>query len=184
MKAVNLILAYIAGIIVVPVILAFTPRDAKRLRVLDGVYGNSQDGLGGDFGINPAITMPANAFTRRFPRFYWLAIRNPAHNLGWRYGAHGIIDQVWRNRDDAHAAHIYRSWMVIAGRKHLFYYGHIKFGPKYIRYAYGPKLWPLNPRVLDAGDVEFNGKYRSFWRPGDRIDAGFAMSIALRSGIS
>jgi len=188
MKAITLLVAYFGGILLLPILLLITKKDAIRLNLLDSVYGNSVDGLGGDFGTNPMITMPDNFLTKAFPRYYWLAIRNPAHNLGLSYGAHGIIKEVWRNKDDEHTAGNYKSWVILQGdsTKRVFRYGHIKVGPKYIRYAFGPKIWALNPAVhIGSGDVLAAGdKYRNYWKPGDRISEGYAMSVAIRSEIT
>jgi len=186
MKAIKLLLAYIAGIFVLPFLLLITNFNSKKLKFLDSIFGNSQDGLGWDFLENSAITMPSNMFTRKFPRYYWLAIRNPAHNLGRSYGANGIIESVWRNKDNEHELGTYRSTMTIDDVEHKFFYSTKKIGSKYLRIAYGPKLWALNPKIVyNTGDVLQHGNaYRNFWKVGDEIHEGFAMSIAIRDSIT
>jgi len=181
MKTIKLLLACATGIVLLPFILLFTNFNSKKLKFLDSIFGNTQDGTGYDFLKNPWITMPSNAFTRKFPRYYWLAIRNPAHNLGWSYGANGIIQSVWRNKDMEHELGTFRSKMTIDGVEHKFYYSIKKIGPKYLRIAYGPKLWAKNPKPI----MDSNGSgHRDFWKVGDEIHEGFALSIAIRSSIT
>lgn len=178
--AAKAILGIVFGVLVVPCLLFFTKSDATKLRCLDSLYGNKVDGLGGDFGDNPAITMPSNAFTRTFPRFYWLAVRNPFNNWLRSQGANGVIKEVWRNKDKVHEVGHYRSWVILDGEtsKHHFKYGYIKIGSKYIRYAIGTKLWALNPSVTKS-----EPPYRDLYKAGDQIEAAYALSVAIRSNI-
>ena len=56
MKAIKAITLWLTGFIILPFILAFTPKGAKKLRWLDGVYGNkSSDGLDGDAGYQARV---------------------------------------------------------------------------------------------------------------------------------
>ena len=92
------------GYFVLPFILAFTPFKSPKLRWLDGIYGNRVDGTGWDYPLGPGffehgavanLNITMSGFTgwvgKWFPRYAWLALRNPANNLARRFGAHGII---------------------------------------------------------------------------------------------
>jgi len=140
----------VIGLFILPIILRFTP-EKEELRWLNSVYGNAQDGTGWDFGSNPAITQPDNWFTRKFPRYYWLTIRNAAHNLSIRLAGNGVVEEVFRSKPNPHTRGKYYAWVKIDGLKYHFYYGVFKypFVPVYFRYAFGTKIWGS----VKAGDV-------------------------------
>jgi len=84
MKAIKAISLWLAGFFILPFILAFTPKGAKKLRWLDGIYGNkSSDGLDGDAGYQARV--------HRFRRYRWLAMRNPINNYLRSLGPNGTV---------------------------------------------------------------------------------------------
>lgn len=78
----------ILGYVMLPVILLLTPFPSKKLRYMDGIYGNRVDGTGASYGTDSAITM--SGFTgwvgKMFPRYAWLQLRNPVNNLLREFG--------------------------------------------------------------------------------------------------
>jgi len=86
MKAIKAIAWYLVGFILVPVILAFTPKGSRTLRWLDGVYGNKIDGIDGDAAYKAKVT------TLR--RFRWTQLRNPVNNLLRAYGPNGTVQAI------------------------------------------------------------------------------------------
>ena len=115
MKVLKALGWYLLGFVLVPVILACTPKGAKKLRWLDSVYGNRVDGLDGD----------AHYRAKRFRRFRWLQLRNPVNNLLRSYGPNGTIVRI---QDMPHGVDYWiegRRWWFrkyrIAGRLHLIF---------------------------------------------------------------
>jgi len=86
MKAIKAILWYIAGFILVPIVLSQTAAESRKLRWLDNIYGNKIDGIAGDSAYKAKVT------TLR--RFRWTVLRNPLNNLLRSYGPNGTVEAV------------------------------------------------------------------------------------------
>ena len=149
------------GYFVLPFILAFTPFNAPKLRWLDNIYGNRVDGTGWDFGTNPAITM--SGFTglvgKWFPRYAWLALRNPANNLARNLGVRGTITSLehWGRWDAREKAFYCRA--LIGGQDCWFiHWKHYWTMRLYSELKLGWKIWDS-------------------YRIGDKVDCALAISL-------
>jgi len=132
-----LILAYLFLWLIVPIfLLSITPFRAKKLRVLDNIYGNFLDGLGADFQQKGSrITMPDTWYNRLFPRYFWM-VRNPFSNGLRRLGPNGVVQSI----------HRYGQYITIAkigGKTYWLFHMKMHYGPTlhYFEIKLGSKLF-------------------------------------------
>ncbi len=148
MKALKTLLMMGLGIIILPFILWRTPKDVSRLAYLDRYFGNSTTGIRGDYKWYPKWATAQGGFIAKYPRYYWLAIRNPAFNYRYEViGAHGTLLKIER-KGRPHQLGSYRVKALVQqsdGKlaEVRFTYGVYKypFIDRYFRYAFGHKLW-------------------------------------------
>ena len=137
------VFAVVAGVFICPLLLALTPTGKLKLTLLDGVFGNAQDSINGDSRWYPAWVARQGWFIRTFPRYWWIAIRNPAQNLRLALGAAGVVSSLYRNKPNPHTLGTYIARATIGGKRCAFYYHVGKWAgmQRYFRIVLGPKIW-------------------------------------------
>ena len=154
----------LAGLVMLPLALAFTPRASETLRWrwADHIWGNEQDGIEGDSFWYPAIKKDGcpgwvasqGWFIRTFPRFWWGAIRNPAHNLALNLGYEATLTKrSIIGRQSPHGLGLQYIEAHVLGRDgfmrnpYPFYYWQWLWpgGKRYGRFIAGWKTWANTP---------------------------------------
>jgi hypothetical protein len=92
----------------VPIIDVVTPKDYKKWRYLDSVYGNPVDGIEGDSAYQAKVKL--------LRRFRWCQLRNPLNALLRSYGPNGEIESYI----ETESAHQKRREISINGEHFIF----------------------------------------------------------------
>ena len=105
----------LSGLIVVPIALLFTPRDANHLPHLFWPWDNDMEGINGDQYWKQQY---GDKVTHFYYRFLWLALRNPGNNFGYYCGWQQTRDCTYRYWGDTQVSNrnpYHPGWIFVLG---------------------------------------------------------------------